>query len=501
MQTFFVCRNNNKESMQNLQYSFKTKPFSHQLAAMGAMLNHFIKGNREFALLMEMGCGKTKVLIDSSAYLYDNGYINGLLVVCPNGVKGTWINEIETHCPDHVEKNVVLWTGKKTKKHEDELQSLFITEPAKVHLNVLIMNIDAFATSRGKDFARRFLMTRQALMTIDESTTIKNVSAQRTKAVTKLGLAARFRVIMTGSPITKSPEDLFSQCFFLNPDLLGFSSIYTFKNRYCVMVRRSYGGRSFNEVVEYKNLEELHYKLKYFSYRVLKKDALDLPDQMWMKRFVPLTTEQLDAYVQMKKTALVEIQKGSLTTTSVLAQLIRLHQIVCGHMSTDDGRVVSLTNNRIKELLAILEEHGGKAIIWATYRHDIEEICDALGRKYGPRSTVDFYGDTPEKDRQKSIELFQNDEKVKYFVGNPTTGGRGLTLTKASLAVFYSNNYDLEIREQAEARNHRIGTDNKVTYIDLVAKGTVDEKIILSLRNKIDLATKVLAEDLRKWLI
>jgi SNF2 family DNA or RNA helicase len=160
-----------------------------------------------------------------------------------------------------------------------------------------------------------------------------------------------------------------------------------------------------------------------------------------------------------------------------------------------------LTNNRIKELLAILEEHGGKAIIWATYRHDIEEICDALERKYGPRSTVDFYGDTPEKDRQKSIELFQNDEKVKYFVGNPTTGGRGLTLTKASLAVFYSNNYDLEIREQAEARNHRIGTDNKVTYIDLVAKGTVDEKIILSLRNKIDLATKVLAEDLRKWLI
>ena len=239
--------------MQNLQYSFKTKPFSHQLAAMGAMLNHFIRGNREFALLMEMGCGKTKVLIDSSAYLYDNGYINGLLVVCPNGVKGTWINELQTHCPDHVEKNVVLWTGKKTKKHEEELQSLFITEPAKVHLNILIMNIDAFATARGKDFARRFLMTRQALMTIDESTTIKNVSAQRTKAVTKLGLAARFRVIMTGSPITKSPEDLFSQCFFLDPDLLGFSSIYTFKNRYCVMARRSYGGRSFNEVVEYKN--------------------------------------------------------------------------------------------------------------------------------------------------------------------------------------------------------------------------------------------------------
>ena len=200
--------------MQNLQYSFKTKPFDHQLAAMGAMLNHFKKGNKEFALLMEMGCGKTKVLIDSASYLYDNGYINSLLVVCPNGVKGTWVNEIDTHTPEHVEKNVVVWTGKKTKKHDDELQSLFITEPAKVHLNILIMNIDAFATARGRDFAKRFLLTRRALMTIDESTTIKNISAQRTKAVTKLGLMARYRVIMTGSPITKSPEDLFSQCFF-----------------------------------------------------------------------------------------------------------------------------------------------------------------------------------------------------------------------------------------------------------------------------------------------
>jgi SNF2 family DNA or RNA helicase len=450
--------------MLKLQYSFKTKPYRHQLAAMGAMLNHFIKGNKEYALLMEMGCGKTKVLIDSTAYLYDNGYLNGLLVVCPNGVKGTWINEINTHCPDHVDKNVVVWTGKKTKKHEEELQSLFITEPAKVHLNVLIMNVDAFATLRGKDFARRFLMTRQAMMTIDESTTIKNPSAQRTKAITKLGLMSRFRVIMTGSPITKSPEDLYAQCNFLN-------------------------------------LDELNYKLKTFSYRVLKKDALDLPSQIWMKRYVSLTPEQLDAYMQMKKLALVQIQKGTLTTTSVLAQLIRLHQIVCGHMATDEGRVVSLSNNRIKELQAILEEHGDKAIIWATYRHDIEFIRDTLIKQYGPRSVVDFYGDTSEKDRQKGIEAFQNDPETKFFVGNPMTGGRGLTLTKASLAVFYSNNYDLEIREQAEARNHRIGTSNKVTYVDLVCKGTVDEKIIHSLRNKINLASSVLAEELRKWLI
>ena len=267
------------------------------------------------------------------------------------------------------------------------------------------------------------------------------------------------------------------------------------------MQRLSFGGRSFNKVVGYKNLEELNYKLKKFSYRVLKKDALDLPDQIWMKRSVALTTEQLDAYVQMKKFALVQLNSKTLTTTSVLAQMIRLHQIVCGHLATDDGKVVSLPNNRLKELCAILEEHGEKVIIWANYRHDIQEIEKTLIKKYGPPSVVTYYGDTPQNVRQEYIQRFQEDPETKYFIGQPMTGGRGITLTAASLSVFYSNNYDLEIREQSEARNHRIGTENKVTYIDLISEGTVDEKIILALRNKINLATSVLAEEVRKWLV
>ena len=489
------------ESMKKYKYSFKTKPYAHQLAGMGAMVNHFSKGEKEFALLMEMGCGKTKVLIDGSAFLYDNGYIVGLLVICPNGVKGTWVKEIETHMPTHVDRNVIVWTGQKTKKHEEELQTLFITEPAKVHLNILIMNVDAFATDRGKKFADRFLMTRQAMMVVDESTVIKNSTALRTKSITKLGNLARYRVIMTGSPITNSPEDLYAQCNFLNHELLGFSSIYTFRARYCQLQRLSFGGRSFNKVTGYKNLEELNYKLQKFSYRVLKKDALDLPPQVWVKRIVPMTTEQLDAYMQMKRTALVQLKEETLTTTSVLAQLIRLHQIVCGHMATDDGKVLSLPNNRIKELLAILEEHGDKAIIWANYRHDIQEIEKTLSKKYGSGSVVTYYGDTPQNVRQEYIERFQTDPETKFFIGQPMTGGRGITLTAASLSIFYSNNYDLEIREQAEARNHRIGTANKVTYIDLVSQGTVDEKIIYALRNKINLATSVLAEEVREWLI
>ena len=487
--------------MRNLQYKFKTIPYKHQLSSWGMMLDHFKRGEKEFALLMEMGCGKSKVLIDCASYLYDNGYIQGLLVVCPNGVKGTWVNEIETHMADHVERNVVMWTGNKTKKHEQELLSLFVSDATKIRFNILIMNVEAFAIERGKKFADRFLMTRKAILTVDESTTIKNPTALRTKSLTKLGNLARYRVIMTGSPITKSPEDLYAQCNFLNHELLGFSSIYTFRNRYCEMQRLSFGGRAFNKVTGYKNLEELNYKLKKFSYRVLKKDALDLPPQVWMKRIVSLSKEQLDAYMQMKKYALVQLDKISLTTASVLAQMIRLHQIVCGHMATDDGKVIGLPNNRVKELLAILEEHGGKAIIWANYRHDIKMIEQTLAEKYGSPSVVSFYGDTPQKERQENIRRFQEEETPLFFIGQPMTGGRGITLTAANLTIFYSNSYDLEIREQAEARNHRIGTDDKVTYIDLVSEGTVDEKIIYALRNKINLASSVLEEGVKKWLI
>ena len=139
-----------RESMPEFKYSFKTTPYDHQLAGMGAMLNHFSRGEKEFALLMEMGCGKTKVLIDSCSFLYDNGFITGLLVICPNGVKGTWVKEIETHMPDHVDRNVIVWTGQKTKKHEEELQTLFSVD--SVHFNILIMNVDAFTTDRGKKF-------------------------------------------------------------------------------------------------------------------------------------------------------------------------------------------------------------------------------------------------------------------------------------------------------------------------------------------------------------
>ncbi len=364
------------------------------------------------------------------------------------------------------------------------------------------MNIEAFSTKKGYKIAEKFLLSHSALMAIDESTTIKSPTASRTKSVLKLRALAKYRRILTGAPVTKSPLDLYTQCFFLDPDFLDFSSYYAFKNRYAIMVDRNVGTHSFKHVMGYRRLDELNGKLNNFSFRVLKEDCLDLPEKVYMKRLITLTDEQKKMYGEMKKFALAELEGKKTTATSALAQLVRLHQIICGHLTTDDGEVRTLKNNRIKELLDILEETDGKVIIWAVYRHDIKEITNVLSGRYGKNAVESFFGDTADRDRQDIIDRFQDRESdLRFFVGNPRTGGYGLTLTASHTVIYYSNSYDLEIRLQSEDRAHRISQDKKVTYIDLITEGTVDELIVKNLRSKINLATKILGEDLKKWLI
>ena len=268
------------------------------------------------------------------------------------------------------------------------------------------------------------------------------------------------------------------------------------------MVDRNVGSHSFKLVTGYRRLDELNQKLENFSYRVLKENCLDLPEKIYMKRIVPLSPEQLKAYTEMKKHAITELEGRQTTAASALAQLVRLHQITCGHLALDDGEVKTLKNNRIKELLDILEEIDGKVIIWAIYRHDIKEITRILSERYGANSVASFFGDTLDRDRQDIVDRFQDRESdLRFFVGNPRTGGYGLTLTASHTVIYYSNSYDLEIRLQSEDRAHRISQKEKVTYIDLISEGTVDEYIVKNLRGKINLATKILGEDLKKWLI
>ena len=484
-----------------MNYKFKTKPYEHQLTALKNSWN-----KETFAYFMEMGTGKTKVLIDNLAMLYDKGKIDGALIIAPKGVIKTWYEqELPTHLPDHIKSKNVLWQANITKTQQEKLDSLFETNH---DLHILIMNVESLSTDKGVKFASKFLNSHKVLMAIDESTTIKNQTAKRTKNIINLGKFAKYRRIMTGSPITKNPLDLFSQCEFLDPWLLNFDSFYAFRNRYAKMKTMYLHGRSIQIVDAFQNLSELSDKVKGFSYRVLKEDCLDLPPKNFIKRHVDLTPDQKKIYEQMKKEAMAILNGKVTTTMTVLTQLMRLHQITCGHFTADDGSVQEVKSNRIKELMSVLSEIEGKAIIWANYQNDIQKIINTIETVkdedknliYGPGSVVDYYGLTPQEDRQDNIRKFQNDPKCRFLIGTPQTGGYGITLTQANTVVYYSNGYDLEKRLQSEDRAHRIGQKKTVTYIDLIAEDTVDEKIVKALRDKINIASEVMGEELKDWI-
>jgi SNF2 family DNA or RNA helicase len=476
-----------------MNYKFKLKPYKHQMTALEKSWS-----KETYAYFMEMGTGKTKVLIDNMSMLYDKGKIDGALIIAPKGVVKTWYEqELPTHLPTHIENVTILWQSHITKKQQEKLESLFEIETA---LHILIMNVEALSTEKGVKFATKFLNSHKVMMAVDESTTIKNPTAKRTKNIINLGKFAKYRRILTGSPVTKNPLDLYTQCEFLDPYLLDFGSYYAFRNRYAEMTTMNVRGRSIQVVKQFRHLGELSESLQPFSYRVLKEDCLDLPPKTFMKRYVSLTPDQKKIYEQMKKHALAVLNGKVTSTMTVLTQLMRLHQITCGHFTADDGTTQAVESNRLNELMAILDETEGKAIIWANYQLSVGEIIQRIIKEYGEDSYVHYYGLTSQEERQDNIRKFQNDPKCRFLVGTPQTGGYGITLTQANTVVYYSNGYDLEKRLQSEDRAHRIGQKEKVTYVDLICEDTVDEKIVKALRNKINIASEVMGEDLKAWI-
>jgi len=480
-----------------LNYQYETTPYDHQRVALEESWSA-----EYYALFMEMGTGKTKVAIDTMAILYEAGKLKAALIIAPKGVYDNWVRgEIPIHLPKRIPRKICRWIPSKTKRFEEELTGFIVDrEP---FLKIFVMNVEAFSSTRGSNAATAFLYQNPDNMVIvDESTTIKNRKAARTKNIMSLQKRSKYRRILTGSPITKSPMDLFSQCGFLAEKSLGFNSYYAFQARYANIQQRTMGHRSFQQITGYRRLDELSEKLDRFSNRVLKVDCLDLPPKVYIQRDVALTPEQAKLYGQMQKLALAQLENGELATTaSVLTQIMRLQQICCGHLMPDDGEIQLIKNNRLKELLDVAEELQGKAIIWATYTHDIQQIAATLRERFGPDSVATYYGDTPQDERQEIVNDFQDPESpLRFFVGQPRTGGYGITLTAATTVIYYSNSYDLEIRLQSEDRAHRIGQTNKVTYIDLVSPGTIDVKILQALRNKIDIAGQVLGEDTKGWL-
>ena len=471
------------------RYPFKNKPFDHQRK----YLERFWK-RPVAALFADMGTGKSFMVINNIAMLYDVGKINSAIVIAPKGVYRNWVDqELPKHLPEHIISRTALWTPSPRKAEKAELDNLWeVTEDLKI----LVMNVEALSTAKGMEYAKRFAMFTKCFMAIDESTTIKTPTAKRAKNVVKVGTHALYRRIMTGSPVTRSPMDLYQQCDFLSNDCLDSPSFYAFRARYAILIEKHMGSHSFKKIVGYRKLDELKEKLDRFSYRITKEECLDLPPKVFVKREVQLTKEQMKAYEEMKTLALAMFDKGLTTTVNALTQLMRLHQITCGHSKLDDGTEISIPTKRTEELLSVIEETSGKVIIWANYRHDIESIKLELQKEYGMAAVGTYYGDTDEEERRRVVREFQDPEsELRFFVGNPRTGGYGLTLTAASTVVYYSNSFDLEVRLQSEDRAHRIGQTKSVTYVDLMVPGTVDEKIVKALRSKIDIANEVLGED------
>ena len=478
------------------KYKFKTKPFKHQEQALNESWSA-----KYYALFMEMGTGKSKVAIDTMGALFTEGEIDAALIISPKGVYDNWVQgEIPTHLSDNITTNIVRWQPSSAQWFQKQMKTLVYEKFDG--LKIFVMNTEALSTPRGANASQTFLEHNpKNIVIVDESTSIKNRSANRTKNIMELKGLSKYRRILTGSPVTRSPMDLFSQCMFLSVSALNFKSFFAFQNRYAVVQKRVMGPRSFNEVVGYRRLDELNGKLDDFSNRVLKQDCLDLPDKMYTRRLVPLSEEQKKSYTQMKRLALTKLDNGELATTqSVLTQIMRLQQICCGHIQDDEGNLVTFPNGRQKELLDICEEVQGKAIIWATYTYDIQQIAQSLRDRFGPDAVATYYGATPQEERQELVQRFQDKESsLRFFVGQPRTGGYGITLTAATTVIYYSNSYDLEIRLQSEDRAHRIGQTNKVTYVDLVSPETIDEKILQALQEKINLAQTVLGEETRAF--
>lgn len=485
----------------NCKYKFKTNPYKHQQTAID-----LAGQRRSFGFFMEMGTGKSKVLIDNLGMLYQAGEVDFALIIAPKGVYRNWVSkEIPEHMSDDVPTRVIRWVSSANKAQTEEMRSV---KDKFDGLTIFVMNVEAFSTLKGKQ-AGEWLggaFGAKGLIAIDESTTIKNHKAKRSKNLCKIADRFKYKRLLTGSPITKSPLDIFQQAEFLGKGLLGHESFYTFQMRHAIIMKQKMGAKVFNQVMGYKNIEELTHKIEQFSYRVLKKDCLDLPDKLYTARYVDLTFEQMQMYENIRKYALQMFddddsgETAIVTAPAVITQLLRLQQVLSGHLKTDDGEIITFPTKRMDALKEILQEHDGKAIIWSRFRHDIKMITDMLNKEFGEGCAAAYFGDTSDETRNNIVKNFQGNNSLKYFVGNPATAGYGLTLTEADLVIYYANDFNLETRIQSEDRAHRIGQKKNVTYIDLISEDTIDEKIVQSLKAKIDLGAKVLGEKARQWL-
>lgn len=501
-------------------YSFKTEPYSHQYTALERSA-----GAEAFALLMEQGTGKTKVIIDNAAMLYNLGRINALVVIAPNGVHRNWCRkEIPAHLPDYVPRRVAWWSSQPKKAEKEAYDKLW--EPGQA-LRVFTINIEAMAMDRCLAEVIKFVKLFDAMVVIDESHRIKTPNTTTTKNVLKLRPLAKYRRILTGTPVAQSPLDVFSQYSFLDPHILPCQSFTAFRARYAEIMSQDHPiikaimrktGKAHGPTMIavddsgkpiYKNLDELQRITAPHSYRVLKKDCLDLPPKVYVRASVQLHEKQRALYKQLADRVKNGLKEGEEFSTPVnkLQAVLYFQQILSGIIPKPmdvDGKGVIFEkpsqNPRIRALLDELEGTADQVIVWARFTHDILSIAQSLREVYGPDSVALYYGDVSDDDRMANEDLFQRGER-RFLVGNAAAGGTGLTLTAAAQSHYYSNSFKLLDRLQSEDRNHRIGQNaERVRYVDYEVEGSVDSRILQAFINKKDVADAITGDDFSTWI-
>lgn len=469
-------------------YPFKTEPRQYQRDG----LDH-AWDKAAFAFYMDMGTGKTKTSLDLASAYFIDGKIDRLLVVTKFSTRRNWEAEVGIHCPVGCEVHVLDTTKKKA--FDD-----FNTTPSGA-LKIMIVGTESLAAGSAVTYAEKFVNTStRVMMIVDEAHMIKTHSAVRAKNCVKLGKSANYRVVMTGTPISNGPMDVFMQFEFLDPNIIGIGDFYSFRNRYAIM-----GGFEGKQVIGYQNMEELIELVSPFVYQVRKSDVLtELPPKVYETRMVQLNDEQKRLYREISKRDRAVSGDRGIKISTVLEKMLRLQEVAGGiityernpdlyNTSKFDHVRIEGKNAKVEELMSIVEEYECSTIIWCRFVEEIQMVTEALVDKFGPSAVVQVYGAIDEDTRWANVsEKFQSG-KARFLVGNAATGGTGLNMTKAELVIYYSNSFSYIEREQSEDRAHRIGQSKSVTYIDLIAEGTVDEIVVTALRSKKDVSEFVRA--------
>jgi len=496
----------------------KTTPMKHQ--AVGTKL--LAENPEYYGLGAEQGTGKTWMLLADLERAYEAGEVDALAVLAPKGVHTNWTRrEIPAHV--ELETDSIAWVAGPGVRAKRELRRLLTPDKIRGDLPVLAMNIDAVNTPTGQGYLRNFLRKYRCMFVLDESSRIKNPAARRTKRVLSLATLAASRRIASGTMMPNGPPDLFAQMEFLCPDgkLLGTTSYRAFVAEYAQLLPRNHGQmkhviegiarrkrKKMEEIPDawlpqlvardamgaplWKNLEKLQAMLKPHVFRVLKKDCLDLPEKIYQTYGFTMPSSQRGVYAVAEEQLRFERDNGELDIFNALTKIMKLRQIVSGFIMLD-GEATELPalkdNPRMKLFLELVDDLDGQFIVWATFREELAQIAQAL--RDLDITCVEYHGGVKTKDRETAVDDFQ-DGRARAFVGQAQSGGLGLTLTAAETAIYYSNDYNSETRLQSEDRCHRIGTEHNVLYIDIVAEGTIDERIIAALRRKEDVANTVL---------